>query len=57
MNKAEVKVAQLVTDTIDSRVLSDPQTPADEKLKWVNEGLKPEQPFKRRTKVLQPRSG
>ena len=42
MNKAEVKVAQLVTDTIDARVLSDPQTPADEKLKWVNEGLKPE---------------
>ncbi|CAE7437106.1 RE2 [Symbiodinium sp. CCMP2592] len=42
MNKAEVKVAQLVIDTIDARVLSDPQTPADEKLKWVNEGLSSE---------------
>ena len=42
MNRAEVKVAQLVTDTIDARVLSDPRTPADEKMKWVNEGLKPE---------------
>ncbi|CAE7737096.1 GIP, partial [Symbiodinium sp. CCMP2592] len=37
MNRAEVKVAQLVTDTIDARILSDPRTPADEKLKWVNE--------------------
>ncbi|CAE7168455.1 unnamed protein product, partial [Symbiodinium necroappetens] len=42
MNRAEVKVAQLVTDTIDARVLSDPKTPADEKWKWVNEGLRPE---------------
>ena len=42
MNRAEVRVAQLVTDTIDARVLSDPKTPADEKLKWVNEGLRPE---------------
>ncbi|CAE7378484.1 unnamed protein product [Symbiodinium sp. CCMP2456] len=42
MNKAEARVAQLVTDTIDARVLSDPRTPADEKWKWVNEGLKPE---------------
>ncbi|CAE7336713.1 unnamed protein product, partial [Symbiodinium sp. CCMP2592] len=42
MNRAEVKVAQLVTDTIDARILSDPKTPADEKLKWINEGLKPE---------------
>ncbi|CAE7467613.1 GIP, partial [Symbiodinium sp. CCMP2592] len=42
MNRAEVKVAQLVTDTIDARILSDPRTPADEKLKWVNEGLRSE---------------
>ncbi|CAE7496920.1 unnamed protein product [Symbiodinium sp. CCMP2456] len=42
MNRAEVEVAQLVTDTIDARVLSDPKTPVDEKWKWVNEGLKPE---------------
>ena len=42
MNRAEVRAAQLVTDTVDARILSDPRTSEEENAKWVNEGLRTE---------------
>ncbi|CAE7919192.1 RE1, partial [Symbiodinium necroappetens] len=37
-----VKAVQLVTDTVDARVLTDPQTSPEELEKWIRDGLQPE---------------